>query len=142
MVELAISQQLGWGMSQQLMMAYTYGQDLSAMEALPEIAPMDIRYSLTGSHFAESLHTAIRVRHLLAQKRISESFGERLTLGFTLLDMDANYVISRQVSLKLGAQNLLNQRYYEYLNGPIGLDSVPLFALGRNFFAMVSLMFP
>lgn len=140
--EMAVSHDLGRGIRQQVMMAYTYGKNLSANEALPEIAPMDIRYSLIGSHLNNRLHTAIRFRHVIAQNRISKSFSEMATPRFTLLDLDASYAISSQVSFKLGAQNLLNESYYEHLNRPIGIDRVPLFAPGRNFFAMISVKFP
>ena len=140
--EMAVSHDLGLGIRQQLMMAYTYGKNLTANEALPEIAPMDIRYSLMGSHLNNRLHTALRLRHVIAQNRISESFSEMATPRFTLLDIDASYALNPQISFKLGAQNLLNESYYEHLNRPIGPDRVPLFAPGRNFFAMISVKFP
>jgi iron complex outermembrane receptor protein len=140
--EMAVSHDLGLGIRQQLMMAYTYGKNLTGNEALPEIAPMDIRYALMGNHLNNRLHTAVRLRYVIAQNRISESFGETTTPKFNLLDIDASYAFTSQVSLKLGAHNLFNQSYYEHLNRPIGPNRVPLFAPGRNFFAMISVKFP
>lgn len=141
-VELSLSQYLGLGIQQQFAFAYTHGQNLSLSEALPEIAPLDIRYALIGNHLDNKLHTALRLRHVTAQNRVSALFGEMSTPGFTLVDVDASYEISSQLALKVGAQNLLNQAYYEHLNRPIGPDRRPLFAPGRIFFLMLSVKFP
>jgi len=48
-VELSYRQSLGMGLQQQFGLAYTYAQDLERDQALPEIAPLDIRYLLSGS---------------------------------------------------------------------------------------------
>ncbi len=140
--EFSASQYLGYGVQQQLAMAYTYGQNLSISEALPEIAPMDIRYSLIGNHLDNKLHSAIRLRHVIGQNRVSDSFGEMSTPRFTLIDVDVSYSLSSNLAIKTGAQNLLNQAYYEHLNRPIGPDRTPLYSPGRNFFVMVSLKLP
>lgn len=103
---------------------------------------MDIRYALIGNHLDNKLHSALRLRHVTAQNRVSVLFGEMATPGFTLVDVDASYAITSQLALKMGAQNLLNQAYYEHLNRPIGPDRRPLFAPGRNLFVMLSMKFP
>ncbi|MGY6523060.1 MAG: TonB-dependent receptor domain-containing protein [Mongoliitalea sp.] len=141
-LEVAFNQLIGFGFQQQIAFAYTYGQNLVVGEALPEIAPLDARYSLQGNHFNQKLHTAFRLRHVLAQDRVSTIFSEMSTPGFTLVDVDASYTLTSQLSLKMGAQNLFNQTYYEHLNRPIGADRRPLFAPGRNFFLMLSVKFP
>jgi len=140
--EFTASQYLGVGIQHQLSLAYTYGQNLSLSEALPEIAPMDIRYTLMGNHVDNKLHTALRLRHVRGQQRVSENFGELVTPQFTLIDADASYSLSSQIAIKIGAQNLLNQAYYEHLNRPIGADRRPLFAPGRNIFVMLIVKFP
>lgn len=139
--EFSVNQYLGAGIQYQFAAAYTYGQNLSLSEALPEIAPMDIRYALIGNHLENKLHTAIRLRHVIGQNRISESFGERMTPKFTLLDADASFNFTNQLAIKGGAQNLFNQTYYEHLNRPIGVDRRPLFSPGRNFFVMIRVKF-
>lgn len=140
--EFSASQYLGYGVQHQFAMAYTYGQNLSLAEALPEIAPMDIRYSLIGNHLDNKLHSAIRLRHVIGQNRVSDSFGEMSTPRFTLIDVDASCTLSSNLAIKAGAQNLLNQAYYEHLNRPIGPDRRPLFSPGRNFFVMLTVKFP
>lgn len=137
--ELSFIQKIGWGIQHQVMVAYTYGENLSANEALPEIAPLDLRYAVTGSHFNDKLLTAFRIRHVMAQNKVSPSFGENATPKFTIVDVDASYAFHSKISFKLGVQNLFDQAYYEHLNRPFGPERTPLFAPGRNIFAMLSL---
>lgn len=139
--EVAFSQALFYGISHQLMVAYTYGQNLVISEALPEIAPMDVRYSILGSHLDNKLHSAIRLRYVTDQNRVSGSFGETASPRFILLDIDVSYAVSSLIAIKGGAQNLLNETYYEHLNRPIAATGTPLFAPGRNFFLMLSFKF-
>jgi iron complex outermembrane recepter protein len=140
--ELSFRQNLAWGLSQQLMVAYTYGQNLVLSEALPEIAPLDFRYALLGNYLDGKLQTAIRLRHVTGQDRVSESFGEKSTPKFTLFDVDASYNFTANIGMKLGVQNLFDQAYYEHLNRPIGTDRVPLYAPGRNIYVMLRLTLP
>lgn len=140
--EFSVNQYIGAGLHHQFAVAYTYGQNLSLSEALPEIAPMDIRYALIGNFFDNKLHAALRLRHVIGQERISETFGERTTPGFTLLDTDLTYNLTNHLAIKVGAQNLFNQAYYEHLNRPIGVDRRPLFSPGRNFFVLVNVKLP
>ncbi|MFD2200783.1 TonB-dependent receptor domain-containing protein [Shivajiella indica] len=139
--ETSFNHLIGYGFRQQLMFAYTYGQNLVLSEALPEIAPFDLRYAIIGSHFNNRLNTAIRLRHVSAQNRISESFGETVSQKFTLIDIDASYDITSFMAAKVGVQNLFDQAYYEHLNRPIGINRVPMYAPGRNFFFMLNFKF-
>ena len=43
------------GLQHQLSLAYTYGEDLERMDPLPEIAPLDVRFLLSGSYFSHRL---------------------------------------------------------------------------------------
>ncbi|AMQ57883.1 TonB-dependent receptor domain-containing protein [Algoriphagus sanaruensis] len=139
-VEFNLKHQIG-NLSQTLGMAYTYGQDLELAAPLPEIAPLDLRYSLRGYFLERKLQTGINLRHVLPQDRVSKAFGEGKTPGFTLLDIDASYPIGKLLLLKGGVQNLLNETYYEHLSRPIGMNKTPMYAPGRNLFLMVSFKF-
>lgn len=141
-MEFNFKQQISNNLSQSLAMAYTYGQDFELDEALPEIAPLDVRYRLQGSWIQGKLQTGLSLRHVLAQERVSEAFGEGSTPGFSLLDLDLSFPLSSMVLVKAGAQNLFNETYYEHLSRPIRAGNIPMYAPGRNFFVMVSLKFP
>ena len=140
--ELNFKQQLSAHLSQTLGVAYTYGKDLILDAPLPEIAPLDLRYGMRGHFLQGKLQSGINLRHVLAQERVSEAFGEGQTPGFTLLDLDASYPIGKMLLIKGGVQNLLGETYYEHLSRPIGTNRTPMYAPGRNYFVMVSFKFP
>jgi iron complex outermembrane receptor protein len=122
--------------------AYTYGQDLEREEPLPEIAPLDFRYSLQGSYFNDHLKPGVLFRYVLEQNRISEEFGETATPGFALLDVKVTYHASSQWQFTGGINNLLNRNYYEHLNRSVrSTDQPPLFAPGRNIFVSFNYSF-
>ncbi|OYX24383.1 MAG: TonB-dependent receptor [Algoriphagus sp. 32-45-6] len=141
-VEVNFRQQISPRFSQTLGLAYTYAKDLILDAPLPEIAPLDLRYGLRGQFFDGKLQTGLNLRHVLAQERVSEVFGEGKTPGFTLLDLDASYPIGKMLLIKGGVQNLLDETYYEHLTRPIGMNKTPMYAPGRNYFVMVSFKFP
>ena len=140
--ELNFQQRLSTHFSHNLQVAYTYGKDLVLNAPLPEIAPLDLRYSFRAHALENKLNAGINLRYVLAQERVSEAFGEGTTPGFTLLDLDVSYLITEKIMVKTGAQNLLDETYYEHLSRPIGVNKTPLYSPGRNFFLMVSVKFP
>lgn len=141
-VEVNFKQQINPRISQTLGLAYTYGKDLELDAPLPEIAPLDLRYGLRGLFMDGRLQTGLNLRHVLAQERVSEAFGEGKTPSFTLLDLDVSYPIGKMLLVKGGVQNLLDETYYEHLTRPIGTNKTPMYAPGRNYFVMVSFKFP
>lgn len=140
--ELNFKQKLSGSFNHSLGVAYTYGKDLILDAPLPEIAPLDLRYGIRGHFFERKLQAGFNLRHVLAQERVSEAFGEGTTPGFTLLDLDASYPIGKMLLVKGGIQNLLDENYYEHLTRPIGADKTPMYSPGRNYFVMVSFKFP
>ncbi|NVJ87412.1 MAG: TonB-dependent receptor [Algoriphagus sp.] len=141
-VEFSFNQRISSHLSHSLNLAYTYGQDLDRDAALPEVAPLDIRYRFLGHLIEGKLQTGVSFRFVSQQNRISEAFGEGVTPGFSLVDWDVSYPIGEKLFLKAGIQNLLDETYYEHLTRPIGTDKMPMYAPGRNFFLMVSFKFP
>ena len=68
--EVTWSQKLFAGLQHQFNMAYTYAQDLDLDEPLPEIAPLDLQYHLTGNYLKNRLRPEIVLRHVLEQARM------------------------------------------------------------------------
>lgn len=136
--ELSWSQKLFAGLQHHLSAAYTYGQDLERGEALPEIPPLDFRYTLSGSYLKNKLRPEATLRHVLAQNRISEEFGETKTPSFTLLDAQVSYQALGFLNLRAGVQNLLDAAYYEHLNRFVATMARPIYAPGRNWFVGVT----
>ncbi|MDW7692782.1 TonB-dependent receptor [Flammeovirgaceae bacterium SG7u.111] len=136
--EISWSQHLIGAFQQQLSFAYTYAQDLSRDEPLPEIAPMDIRYVLFANFLEGKLVPELSYRYVMAQNRISEEYGETVTPAFNLLDAKINYQFSKSIQATAGVQNLFDKTYYEHLNRSVRGTPNAIYAPGRSFFVSVS----
>lgn len=135
------NQSLGYGLNQQLAVAYTYAQDLERDEALPETPPMDLRYTLSGQYIEGKLSPELTLRHVLSQNRISTEYGETETPSFSLIDVQLGYDISNNIKFKLGVNNLLDELYYEHLNRSVRGSTDPIYAQGRNVFTKLNIHF-
>lgn len=140
-VEMSYRQALGLGLQQELSLAYTYAQDLEREQALPEIAPLDIRYVLSGSYLKHKLRPQASLRYVASQDRISPEFGETATPDFFLVDLAVAYQISQGLQFNLSVQNLLDQAYYEHLNRSVRGSTQPIYAPGRNIRLALSFQF-
>lgn len=140
--EFSWSQKLAAGLQHQLAIAYTYGQDLVIDEPLPEIAPLDFRYTLSGIYFKNRFRPEVQLRHVLKQNRISRVFGEQVSPNFTLVDVNMKYKISQVFYWSIGVNNLFNTAYYEHLNRSIpGTAKRPIYSSGQNFFSTLTVNF-
>jgi len=128
-------------LQQQLGVAYTFAQDMERGDPLPEIAPLDLRYSLSGSFIEGKLRPEVTFRHVLKQARISEEFGETETPSFSLLNASLTYQLTGITRVNLGVNNLFDENYYEHLNRSVRGGTSPIFEPGRNFFASVNFVF-
>lgn len=133
--EFSWSQRLVAGLQHRLSIAYTYGEDLTNSSPLPEIAPLDLRYSISGSWLKNKLHPEVSVRHVLQQDRISTEFGETSTPAFTVLDIKVGYHFNKKWGIYAGVQNLLDANYYEHLSRSVRNEAMtPIYNPGRSFF--------
>lgn len=139
--EATWTQQLPFNLHQQFSVAYTYGQDLSREEPLPEIAPLDLRLTLWGNYVNGRIRPELRLRHVLAQERTSLEFGETATPSFTLVDLLFNTNVTESTYLSVGVNNLFDVNYYEHLARSVRGVASPIFAPGRNLFVNLGLSF-
>jgi iron complex outermembrane receptor protein len=131
--EVSWSQALPTGLRHEFGVAYTYGQDLELDEPLPEIAPLDVRYTVVGSYLKDRLRPEVTVRHAAEQARVSTEFGESETPSFTVVDVAVSFTFQGRYRLSASAQNLLDKTYYEHLNRSVqGNQPFPVFAAGRS----------
>jgi iron complex outermembrane receptor protein len=132
--ELGWSQRLMAGLQHQLSMAYTYGQDLERQDALPEIAPFDVEYRLSGSYFRQKFKPWASLRYVVEQQRISKEFGETPTPAFTLVDLGLSLQLTSFLNISAGIHNLLDAAYYEHLSRAArGPEALPIHAPGRSY---------
>ena len=139
--EINWKQVLVIGLQHQLGIAYTYAQDMERDEPLPEIAPLDFRYTLGGSYLDGKLQPEATFRYVVEQSRISTEFGETVTPAFSILNVRLSYELSKNIRFSAGVNNLFNETYYEHLNrAPRGTNN-PIYERGRNFFASININF-
>ncbi len=133
--EIGYNQHLTSWLCHDINVAYTYAQDAEREQPLPEIAPLDMRYSICGKLINDRLKPVLKVRYVADQNRISSEFGETATPGFTLLDFNIAYIMHNNLKIQVGANNLLDKTYYEHLSrSTAGMNPLPLNAQGRNFY--------
>ncbi|MCH8524850.1 MAG: TonB-dependent receptor, partial [Balneolales bacterium] len=114
---------------------------------LPEIAPLDLRYRVGLILWDGRVHPELSVRHVRAQDRVSESFGELPSDAFTRLDVSVGMspagARSAWSSLRIvaGVQNLLDTAYYEHLSRNIAGTGQPIYEPGRNVYITVGYSF-
>ncbi|MBS9463671.1 TonB-dependent receptor [Flagellimonas sp. 389] len=139
--ELSWNQELLVGLQHQLGIAYTYAKDLERNEPLPEIAPLDLRYSLIGNYADGKLQPELVFRHVMQQSRISQEFGETETPAFSLLNVQVAYQLTKGAKITAGVNNIFDENYYEHLNRSVRGNNVPILAPGRNAFASINFTF-
>jgi iron complex outermembrane receptor protein len=139
--EVNWSQQLPLNLQHHLGIAFTYAQDLKSADPLPEVAPLDLRYTLKGSYLDHRLMPEIAFRYVMEQSRISKEFGETVTPAFYLVDLKLSFQPTHSIRLSAGVNNILDAAYYEHLNRSVRGTSDPIYAPGRCFMGSVSLSF-
>ncbi len=112
--------------------AYTYAKDLKTKVPLPEIAPLELRTSLSA--MLHPLELSAKLRFAASQNRIDPSFSELATPSFFLVDFDAKYHLFKSTVVFANVSNLFNQDYAEHLSRTLSSStSQRLLSPGRNF---------
>ncbi|NOX84880.1 MAG: TonB-dependent receptor [Chlorobi bacterium] len=93
---------------------YTYAQNISREEPLPEIPPFTVN-TLLGYN-SQKVMAEVRIRFSAAQNRISAGFSETATPGFTVVDLAGSYVPVQWFEIRASVTNLLNRNYVEHLS--------------------------
>jgi iron complex outermembrane receptor protein len=125
----------------EIVAAYTYGQNVTLDEALPEIAPLDIRYHIGGVFGKNDVHPSMTLRHVVAQERVSTVFGENTSKAFTVVDLSLSLKPVNSISVEIGAQNLFDVVYYEHLSRTDRENARAIYSPGRNVYTRLSITF-
>ena len=94
--------------------AYTYAQNISWDEPLSEIPPFTINTSL--SYKTNKINTRLHARIASEQNRVSDSFNELTSPGFTVMDFYFTYSPWEFVDVNIAVTNLLDENYVEHLS--------------------------
>jgi iron complex outermembrane receptor protein len=139
--EFAYTHHLPLRLESRFDLAATFGKNRVTGDPLPEIPPVDIRWSLSGTYLNSTLAPAVYLRYVLKQDRISSEFGETETPSFWLTDIDLSYTPVKWMKVSAGIRNLFDIAYYEHLNRSVRGTANPINNPGRNIFAAVSFQF-
>ena len=116
----------------ELAMAYTYAEDLTTKNPLPEIAPLDFRWSFIADF--NPVKAALKYRFVSEQSRIDKAFGELETPSFNLFDIDLTYDVFKNAVLIGSVSNIFDKAYAEHLSRALSTDLMKrIYAPGRSF---------
>ena len=123
-------------------------------EPLPQISPMDTRlgFRIHGAQDVPKWQIEVATRIVSGQNSVAASLGERVTGGFTTVDLRGFYKVNKNFLITAGVENLGDRLYREHLDpiaanllrsGASGLaNDVPvLFRPGTNFFLNTQLSY-
>jgi len=94
--------------------SYTYAQNLSWDEPLPEIPPFTINNAI--SFKMKNFDTRLNARMAAAQNRVSSRFKESSTPGFSVYDIYVTYSPWKLLEIHASMINIFNRNYVEHLS--------------------------
>lgn len=115
-------------------LSYTYGENKGFDEPLPQITPLTAHLSL--NYDKEKYWFNLKSRFVDNQDRISESFKETETPGFTTFDFSAGVKPLKGLTVGAAVLNIFDKAYYEHLNFSYknsDIMSGRIYEPGRNF---------
>jgi iron complex outermembrane receptor protein len=116
----------------ELAVAYTYAEDLKTNNPLPEIAPLDFRWSIVAEY--AKINLGIKYRFSAAQNKINPNFGELKTKDFSVFDFNAKYHFYKTAIFTFEVTNLFNKAYSEHLSRAYSDNKTQrILAVGRSF---------
>jgi iron complex outermembrane receptor protein len=118
--EIGFSYSLTENLKTENSIAYAYGQNASDNRALPQIPPLETRLGL--AYETKKIEIGLLWRLAAKQNRISidqgtvvgKDFGE--SKAFSILSANVGILLTDNVKLSLGADNIFDAAYYEHLN--------------------------
>jgi iron complex outermembrane receptor protein len=120
---------------------YTYAQNTSWDEPLPEIPPFSVSTSI--GYYSQSLQAVLNARIASAQDRVAPSFDESTSTGFAVFDLKVKYLPLDFLEIYGAITNILNKNYVEHLSRAYDnmYDEFPYYEPGRSFNLGVKILF-
>lgn len=119
-------------LNSEMAVAYTYVEEISTKNPLPEIAPLDFRWKL--QYDISPIVLALKYRFVATQNRINPDFGELKTPDFSLVDFSAKMNVFKNAQVNFDVTNIFNRAYAEYLNRTLSTDKMQrILNPGRSF---------
>ncbi len=121
--------------------AYTYAQNITLDEPLPEIPPFTVNAGLKYS--TSNFNAQLNARMASEQNRISETFNESATPGFSVFDLFVSYKPWKFMEVNAAVTNIFDVNYVEHLSRPYkNMDISSLYyEPGRSFNIGIKFLF-
>jgi iron complex outermembrane receptor protein len=140
--EISYIQELPVHLVMKLSAAYTWAENVTTGEAIAEIPPLDSRIILRGSYLKNKLFPEVTVRLVSEQTRIAETFGEKVSPGFGVMDAALGYQPFENWSFSAGVRNIFDAAYYEHLSRMMTDGSGnPIYNPGRSVYVTARVNF-
>jgi iron complex outermembrane receptor protein len=95
--------------------SYVRGERRDINDNLYRIAPLNGQ--LSANYFSENWSVNMVLVLAAAQKDISLTNQEQTSAGYGVMNVDAQYYVNNQLTLRFGVDNLLNKEYQNHLGG-------------------------
>lgn len=95
--------------------SYVRGERRDINDNLYRIAPLNGQ--LSANYFSENWSVNMVLVMAAAQKDISLTNQEQTSAGYGVMNVDAQYYVNNQLTLRFGVDNLLNKEYQNHLGG-------------------------
>ncbi len=93
-------------------LTYTYAQNVSWDEPVPEISPLTVNSNIAYKY--KDFFVSINNRYVAKQDRIALSFAESASESFDVINLNMTYKLTKFASLSLGIDNIADVNYYEH----------------------------
>jgi iron complex outermembrane receptor protein len=95
--------------------AYVYTRNDDLDESLPLTSPLRSNFEL--SYDNNKFYAGIFYRVVAKQRQLASSFGElQSTLGYALVDLKANYNLTKNLNIGVAVLNVFDEFYFDHLN--------------------------
>jgi|GEM_PF-2249347 len=124
-------------LNMQTSFAYTWAQDITRNEPLPEIPPFEASWNLRYLLPIErNSWVMFQGRHVAEQKRSSDLYSESSSQAFSVYHLRMDIEVNRFSKFTFGIRNLFDKTYYEHLNRNFKnqLTMSQLYEPGRNYY--------
>lgn len=113
--------------------AYTYAQNITWDEPLSEITPFTVNTAL--AYKSNKINARLNGRIVAEQDRVSTTFNESTTPGFSVFDLYITYSPWKMLDVNFAITNILDENYVEHLSRAYkGMDTQSLYyEPGRSF---------
>ncbi len=123
--------------------AYTHGIDYHAYntstktyqkDALPEIPPLEATAHIKCGFLNRTIIPSASMRAAMKHFNVSETFAEKETPGFAVIDAKITYHYNKMLVLNAGVNNIFDHAYYEHLTRNIIGSKRMFYEPGRSLF--------